>query len=36
MNFPTIEPMPLHPNAQQMIRKVEELSGKLVQVTEDP
>jgi len=36
MNFQTIEPMPLHPIAQQMIRKVEELSGRLVHVPEDP
>lgn len=28
--------MPLHPNAQQLIRKVEDLSGRLVHVTEDP
>ena len=28
--------MPLHPDAQRMIRKVEELSGRLVHVTEDP
>jgi len=28
--------MPLHPAAQQMIRKVEELSGKPVHVKEDP
>jgi len=28
--------MPLHPAAQQMIRKVEELSGKPVHVMEDP
>ena len=28
--------MPLHPATQQLIRKVEELSGRLVHVTEDP
>jgi hypothetical protein len=28
--------MPLHPNAQQLIRKVEDLSGRPVHVTEDP
>lgn len=28
--------MPLHPAAQQMIRRVEELSGKPVHVSEDP
>ena len=28
--------MPLHPAAQQMIRKVEELSGRPVHVAEDP
>ena len=27
--------MPLHPKSQQLIRKVEELSGRLVHVTED-
>lgn len=28
--------MPLHPAAQQMIRKVEALSGRPVHVAEDP
>lgn len=28
--------MPLHPAAQEMIRKVEELSGRVVHITEDP
>ena len=28
--------MPLHPAAQQLIRKVEDFSGRLVHVTEDP
>lgn len=28
--------MPLNPSTQQLIRKVEELSGRLVHVTEDP
>jgi hypothetical protein len=28
--------MPLHPAVQQLIRKVEDLSGRLVHVTEDP
>lgn len=28
--------MPLHPATQQLIGKVEELSGRLVHVTEDP
>lgn len=28
--------MPLHPEAQQLIQKVEELSGRMVHVTEDP
>ena len=28
--------MPLHPDTQQIIRKVEELSGRMVYVTEDP
>ena len=28
--------MPLHPSAQHMIRKVEELSGRPGQVAEDP
>lgn len=27
--------MPLHPESQQLIRQVEELSGRMVQVTED-
>lgn len=28
--------MPLHPEAQQLIQQVEELSGRMVHVTEDP
>ena len=36
MNFQSNESMPLHPSAQQMIRKVEELSGRPVHVAEDP
>ncbi len=28
-------PMPVHPAAQQMIQKVEELSGRPVHVTEN-
>jgi hypothetical protein len=35
MNFLTSQIMPLHPAAQQMIRKVEELSGRPVHVAED-
>ena len=36
MNFQSIESMPLAPIAQQMIRKVEELSGRLVHLDEGP
>jgi hypothetical protein len=28
--------MPLHPEAQQLIQEVENLSGRMVHVTEDP
>jgi len=28
--------MPLHPDTQQLIKKVEELSGRMIHVTEDP
>ncbi len=35
MNFLTSQTMPLHPAAQQMIRKVEALSGRPVHVAED-
>ena len=36
MNFLSNQLMPLHPAAQQMIRKVKELSGRPVHVAEDP
>lgn len=35
-NLVTNPPMPLHPATQQLINKVEDLSGRLVHVTEDP
>jgi len=28
--------MPLHPAAQQLIKQVEQLSGRMIHVTEDP
>jgi hypothetical protein len=28
--------MPLHPEAQQLIKQIEELSGRTIHVTEDP
>lgn len=28
--------MPLHPESQQLIKEVENLSGRMVHVTEDP
>jgi len=31
-----VSQMPLHPDAQQRIKPVEDLSGRMVHVTEDP
>ena len=28
--------MPMHPDAQQLIKKVEQLSGRMIHVTDDP